>query len=263
MNTTSNGKKNIYRRSVMYGITSVVLLTLILMTSTVYAWLANVRRAAAVVHISDPTAIFITAGHQEEIRYLNLGGIDVEDGGTELNANQKYRDYVICVKGIGVSSYMIQLAHTTNNQFEFQLYKATESGVAPAAGNLGSVPFVVQTSLDTDTSLLNESGDPVSVGDTIYYYIPSDGTPIPMTALNKKTDPEILAEQSDGYYSLTYSDYGYYNKYAVPIYWHSAEQTVVQSDIEFVDYFILRVIWSKDAKNDKETDILYLSAKNN
>lgn len=268
MNTGNDNKSNKYRRSVISGMTAAVLLTLVLVTSTVYAWLNTSRRLAAITHVTDPTAIFITAGHQEEIKYLNLGGIDVEEGGAPLpgDSGKKYRDYVFCIKGIGVISYKIQLAHTTNNQFEFKLYAATETAGDPLAGNQGAVPFIIHDPLESDASIPDAAGNPanVSVGDTIYYSIPSGAAEIPMTPLNKKSG-ELLGKNDDGYYTKTYDGYSAskVNEYAVPIYWHTVNAIGVDaSDIEFYDYYILRVVWPADAKNDKETDILYISAKN-
>ena len=85
---------------------------------------------------------------------------------------------------------------------------------------------------------------------------------------NYYVENEILANPSGTYYGRTYSTYTYTNKYAVPLYWQSG--TTVDDKIEptnvvdnsFYDYYILRVRWSETRVNNKETDIIYISARN-
>ena len=90
-----------------------VLLFALLSLSISYAWFYNERKTIGLEEISNPTAIYINSGNAESHIYIDLGLIDVSKG--------DYKDVVFCVRGIHVN-YMIQLAYTTNNQFEFEIY---------------------------------------------------------------------------------------------------------------------------------------------
>ena len=216
----------------------------------VYAWFYNSRHVSAATEIADPTAFFINAGNQEDVRYLDLGGIDVE-------TEQKYKDFVVCVRGQFVNTYKLQLAYTTNNQFEFELYDATMTA------NEAAVPG--------DAKCLSVYDTHDGSGVTQYYYAPAGATAYAGTILNLDTSAsEILAKTNDTYYTKTYKPSGaavtYDNrhKYAVPLYWqtNSTISTVLDMNSEFSMYFILRVKWDPSLKNEKETDIVYISAKN-
>lgn len=230
-----------------------VLLALALSLSSV-AWFYLGRRAAAVVELSDPTAIFINAGNREDIRYLDLGGIDLESGATS-------RDYVFCVRGDFVDHYKLQLAYTTNNQFRFEIYAAT------AKDDVAEVPANPESLVIYNTHDHNGA-----VNGTAYYYAPSGATPLAGDFLNKATGSEILAKNADVYHDMTYDAtynaydddtavYGNRNKYAIPLYWQTTN-SVSTDGHEFCDYYILRVLWNSNAENNKETDILYIAAKN-
>ena len=236
-------------------------LTLILAATAVFAWFYLGRRAAAMARISNPVTIYINAGHAEDIRYLNLGGIDVERGGI-VDGDNKYQDFVFCVRGENVSQYKLQLAYTTNNQFGYEVYRATtDTQVSPKG-------FVVYTTHDDNPR-------------DITYYIPNGATAISGATKNAKTvDGETLGKKNGdyssgvNYHDKTYEGYGNadendndvtndkVNKYAEPIYWQSTDSIIGNAGVgnEFEHYFILRVIWKNTAKNTKETDIIYISA---
>ncbi|MBO4692772.1 MAG: hypothetical protein J5659_00045 [Clostridia bacterium] len=224
-----------------------VLLTLSLVA---IAWFSYVRRMGAVAEITDPTAIFINAGNAEDVRYLDLGGIDVE-------GENSYKDFVFCIRGNHVSNYKIQLSYTTNNQFDYEIYTAT------MVTSPGAVPANPESLVVYDTHD-GSSG-------TQYYYAASGATPLPGSFLNKDTGAsEKLAKNNDSYYEDTYtpggtnSTYDNRHKYAIPLYWHTSSSIspVMDANSDFCDYFILRVIWDSNSRNNKETDIVYIAAKN-
>lgn len=97
---------------------SIIMCLFALITIPVYAWLAA-SNAVLYAPITTETALFIGAGAEEDIKYLYLEGIDT-------NKETRYRDYVFSVSGSFVKFYRIQLAYTTNNQFEFELYRAID-----------------------------------------------------------------------------------------------------------------------------------------
>ena len=240
-NTQRKGIRIIHRARAI-AIAAVVVLSFVF---TAFSWFFYGRAAAAVSGVSDPTAIFINAGNQEDIRYMYMSGIDVENG-------DSYKDFVFCVRGNNVISYRLQLAYTTNNQFEYELYPAQ---LAPGAVPNDAVGFSYYYTHPT-------SGNQVEQ----IYYAPDGTLPLAGHFLNRDTpDPyEILAYQSDSYYSRTYDDYPEYHKYAVPLYWQTDGliYTTPDANNDFCDYYLLRVLWGPDARNDKETDIIYISARN-
>ena len=224
-----------------------------------FAWFNYTRRLAAVSKVATPTAIYINAANQEDIEYLTLNGIDV-------TGEDAYKDYVFCVRGTDVTSYKIQLAYTTNNQFEYELYhaKLSDSATVPA-GAFGEVIFYTHPDQTEQ-----------------HYYIQSGETAIPGTTLNQQATTEILAKTDDQYYQNpdygSYKEYTTVNKYAVPLYWQTNSPlnadyyAPMHGSGDFCDYFVLRVKWDTakanaeaaglTLQNNKETDIIYISAKN-
>ncbi|MBQ7715642.1 MAG: hypothetical protein IJT70_07220 [Clostridia bacterium] len=237
----------------------IILLALLLAVYSampVYAWLVRGRRAAGVVEIDDPTSIYINAANKEDIRYLYMSGIDLESTSTThpTQANKKYKDFVFCVRGIA-DAYKLQLAYTTNNQFEFELFHATKA--------TGAVPEGAVAVVDYETH-------PDRIAQQ--YYAAPGVRAITGHFLNRQTETEangkILAYTNDTYEQRTYGTYGdtagRVNEYAYPIYWQAddAIHTTPDQNGEFCDYYILRVIWENTRRNDKETDIIYITARN-
>ena len=270
MNEEKREQPNKAKREFVIRIVIVTVLTLMLAASAVFAWFYLGRKATAMARISNPVTIYINAGNKEDIRYMNLGGIDVENGLKFLDANSngvmdvgenKYEDFVFCVRGENVSQYKLQLAYTTNNQFEYELYRATTDTQVDPKG------FVVYTTHDPDP-------------DDITYYIPNGASALAGTKKNYKTvNGETLGKKhgdySSGvnYHEKTYDTYGNadendavtsndkVNKYAEPIYWQSDDNIPGHPEGNaFEHYYIIRVIWKNTAKNTKETDIIYISA---
>lgn len=244
MNNETTTKVNNRRKMPKAVIAALTAFVVLAVSMGVYAWFYYGRRVAGISEISNPTAIFINAGNQEDIRYLDLGGIDAENGGG-------HRDYVFCVRGNNVQAYKLQLAYTTNNQFDFEIYAATETNSLPGGNPLALVHY--------DT---HSGNDPV-----LYYYAAAGATPIAGTLLNEDTSvtTETIAKGNDYYHDETYGAYTNRQKYAIPLYWQAtnAVYPTLDANFDFCDYYILRVTWDPAVtKNDKETDIVYLSAKN-
>ncbi|MBP5177460.1 MAG: hypothetical protein ILP02_02625, partial [Clostridia bacterium] len=176
------------------------------------AWFYSGKNLAAYAPISTPESLFIGTGQREDIRYLYFSGIDV-------TKEKKYVDYVISVRGEGVGGYMLQLGYTTNNQFSYAIYGATESFSAEE----GAVEYV-----------------PVNTSLSVAYYKAS-GEAISGVYLNKQEAVEAIAKTSDSYHALTYDSYDSVHKYAEPIYWQTADRIRLDSGREFTHYYILRV----------------------
>ena len=216
------------------------------------AWFYSGRSAAVAADIENATKLFIKGPEGEDIKYINLGGID-------KNADAFYA--VFCVVGRQVDSYKIQLGFTTNNQFRYELIHAANTG--------SGTPQLIYTT---------HSESPR----TVSYY--QDGDPIQGTYLNKKSNwlayanatetPEGSRSLHEQTYATAYNSngepiswYDNVNGYAEPIYWHSELITAGSHDPNdyFYDYYIIKVTWDTETNgpnvNKKETDIIYISAK--
>lgn len=230
-----------------------VIFSLTVLGAPVFAWFSFNRIIGAYAPISKPEALYIGAGHRniennvftddyfEDIRYLYLDGIDVTSGRT-------YYDYVFSVFGKAISGYKLQLAYTTNNQFNYAIYPATEYTEAQynamsAADKEGAVGHTTH------------SDDPET-----YYYKPSGNTALTGAFLNDQTVAgELLADTS--YHSATYAAYNNVDKYAEPLYWQTTNAERGNPRGDFIHYYILRVYVNGKSDNDRETDVICIAAK--
>ena len=207
-------------------IAAMVLMAAVGLSVTAYAWFTNRRSLNTITKINAPTSLSIGAGAKEDSVYIDMGGIDVEKGNSKR--------FVFCVfSDDTVGSYKIQLAHTTNIGFGYTIYKSAENGA--------SADYDV---LYTDQSSLN-------------HYYKKNGA-LSGRYLNKAVDSDIA---NDSLHDKSYGDYSVVQKNAEPLYWQSEVIDPIQSgERSFVDYYILEVSWDNTVKNDKETDMVYITA---
>lgn len=247
-----------------------VLAVMFIISIPVFSWFFTQQNLAAYAPVSTPQSLYIGAGHIEfaggtyygntadedqfeDIRYLYLSGIDVDN-------NKDYYDYVFCVYGKAVGHFKLQLAYTTNNQFTYQIYNATEKN---------------QSEYDALTSVQQEAYVPYTThGETpatsaTYYYTVNGGA-IAGTFFNAKTDGETLgknatdetsASEADKYHKKTYGSYDNVDKYAEPIYWQTSSGQTGSARGIFINYYILRVNLNGKNSNDRETDVICIAAK--
>lgn len=209
-------------------------------------WFFYGRRVAAVAEIDSPNSIYISAGMGENMVNLDLSDINVEGGKTlPGNENMKYQDFVFSVRGEYINNYKLQLAYTTNNQFTYDIYKATTEGANPSH-------------YDVRYDSREQPG-------TTAFYL-TTGNPLGGGFLNQGASG-TLAQPTGTYHDVTYvredglGTYGQVNKYAEPLYWQSDAVEVPQERrTSFLDCYIIRVKWPQEKKNDRETDIIYISA---
>lgn len=283
--TGKTGKLNKYRGLIRTGITAAVLLAAIIFSVSVNAWFYYGKYIAGITEIADPTVIFIKSGGTEEIYYLNLGGIDVENEG-KPKGNQKYMDFVFCVRGSNLEKFRLQLAHTTNNQFEYEIYPAlSKSEIIEIMGTIpeeAGNPDVIYE-MHTNISYVDNQGNNINLAphEKVEFYIGQKNKNsdeinfnvdhIDGSYLNKNENAdEILALDSDVYHAQTYTPqvpenspiYTERDKYAIPLYWQASDLEPGNITGIFTNFYILRVLWSTSSLNDKETDIIYISAKN-
>ena len=206
----------------------------------IYAWFFLEKNVAFYAPISSPEALYIGAGHKdilndefEDIRYLYFDELDA-------SSDIGYSDYVFCVYGKAVNNFRLQLAYTTNNQFTYSLYHATESQEATE----GAVKYVTHS----------------QTPETYYYSV--NGPAIEGVFLNK-LEGLNLGDKTDEMHGETYNVYpsSGVNNYAEPIYWQTSSNIAGNLRGGFVEYFILRISLNGKNTNDRETDILCIAAK--
>lgn len=201
----------------------------LLVALPVYAWFTHKRSIALTTKINAPTQLYITAGNKESVANLEMADIDVENG--------SYKDFVFGIGGTDVQNYQIQLAHTTNIPFEYEIYRAKS---------------VQEADKDDDTVVYVSN----EVNKTFYYNI--DGDKISGHYLNQQGS-EILANST--LHEKSYDSYGNVQKNAEALYWQSVDLSVNDAEKPFCDYFIIRVKWNDKVQNNKETDMVYLTVQ--
>ena len=184
----------------------------LLVALPVYAWFTHKRSIALTTKINAPTQLYITAGNKESVANLEMADIDVQQ-------------------------YQIQLAHTTNIPFEYEIYRAKS---------------VSETEKSTEAVVY------VSDSDGTFYYDKSGDSPISGKYLNRD-GTEILANST--LHEKSYDSYGNVQKNSEALYWQSDGLSVNDAENPFCDYFIIRVKWNENVQNNKETDMVYLTVQ--
>ena len=234
---TENKKKN--RKLILSG-AALVISALLLVVS--YGWFYVQREMTTTAWIKAPIVLDIRAGNNQDIKYLDMGNIEVGEG----KAGSK--DYVFCVYGKPVDNYSLQLAYTTNIAFHYDVYRADL-----ANDSSGNVVF----ESPEGNATFKKVGDLVISG-------------LSMNEIKEK-DESPTKYQS---HALSYGDEKKVNivdksKVQVnnePLYFLAEENGVNVMrprniiDNEFIDYYIIHVSWKAgEVHEDKETDIVYLT----
>ena len=208
---------------------AVSLSVVLLVALPVYAWFTHKRSIALTTKINAPTQLYITAGNKESVANLEMADIDVENG--------SYKDFVFGIGGTDVQTYQIQLAHTTNIPFEYEIYRA--KSVSETEKSAEAVVYV-------------------SDSDGTFHYDKSGDSPISGKYINRDGS-EILANST--LHEKSYDSYGNVQKNAEALYWQSVDLSVNDAEKPFCDYFIIRVKWNDKVQNNKETDMVYLTVQ--
>ena len=247
MNRIKDMFQNLNKMQKIQAILASVVSIVFLIEIPVYAWFAlSSNKAETMTKIQEPKNLDICAGNAESIEYFDLNDINIE----EITDDSPKR-YVFCViTGSNKTLYDIQIAHTTNIPFTYSLYRAEEG----TASDTGAVPY---TTHDANPQ-------------TIYYK--SVGEKLELTYPNADTDNipnygRTLGKKDDKYYNLVYSDTDSPEIYAVPKYEQVKELQTIDPNH---DFYILELgfegedvtgfsQWNNN-KNNKETDIIYITA---
>ncbi len=253
----------------------------------VYAWFASQRQAGTIIMINAPTTISIGSGNQEPVGMIDLSNINVEEylDPDDPASLVYYGEYVFCVTGKYLSEYDLQIARTTNINFDYELYRVDNT----------SYPAVLTPGITTDPGVVAGYGVAAyksELANDTYFYpykqqnaTTEDKTQGNITGLGRfinstlsnvgdgaATDMEGKSfhernygdEVSDGNGGTTIATYPHVNVYAQPLYWQVKNLPVTGQigDAGFVDYYVLKINWrDKGLSNNKETDMIYITAR--
>lgn len=234
---TENKKKN--RKLILSG-AALVISALLLVVS--YGWFYVQREMTTTAWIKAPIVLDIRAGNNQDIKYLDMGNIEVGEG------KDGSKDYVFCVYGKPVDNYSLQLAYTTNIAFHYDVYRAD-------LANDGSGNVVFES--PEGNAMFKKVGNPVISG-------------LSMNEIEEKKESPTKYQSHD----LSYGDEKKENivdksKVQVnnePLYFLAEENGVKVMQPrniignEFIDYYVIHVSWKAgEVHEDKETDIVYLT----
>ncbi len=237
--------------------------------------------------------------YDDQDQIITEDGMPQYETNPELTHTHKIQkmQYVFSVSGSGTDRFTLQLAHTTNNQFTYTVYNATQYLYKKGTTGLSEeqkkacvpsdtdddkiVKYDVNANSHTENKLVipTDAYDAVIPEGKLYYVREGgEGVGIGMISQNKKEVTldavdykKVIGKTLDDaadekFYKETYGQYTDVNEYAVPIYWQKAV-TLQASEIDdnnktFCKYYILEVTWNEAQQatiTNKETDMVYIS----
>ena len=238
----------------------------------VYAWFSHQRELAELQLIKSPDLLYIASANAEAIKNLDMSGINVEAtkivNGNTVNITSKM--FPFCVAGDYAPSFTLQLAHTSNNPFKYEIFEGTVYTSEAAAQATGKE--YVEYNVTYNLTGINVDGlnrDSVTAGDILYIVKGSSlqtgsqsntggftGRYLNMSSDNRTATTKYLEE--------CYGDYNIYTNYELPLYWQCSNIPSVADPLNhgstFFKTFIIEVSWTSEARNSKETDIVYMMA---
>lgn len=287
-------KESIYDRIKKYDkskkiqlLAAIVLTSLLIIILPTYAWFFHTREMSVSTRIDSPATLEIKSGghpgEEQAIINFELSDIDTEnktyDYYTEGGVTYYYKDFVFCVKGRSISTYDLQLAHTTNIAFKYQIFSAVPDNngtivYMPKDNNAANSQKYrlarIRTNSDGDAVLENE--------EAVYedYEIPLDGSYVNVTQSGNR----IIANNGPtlDLTSRSYDEDDNFQKYANPAYWIKrgiVVHSIQKQDGGFTHSYVLRISWVMQdsvnatmhesnldvVQNNKETDMIYITAK--
>ena len=236
---------------------AVLLSAAIIVSFPVYAWFSNQRQVATVARINSPAKLSIKSGKAEDIAQFKLAGINVGDDKTSGS-----KDYVFCVEGEDNFNYAIQIAHTTNIDFTYKLYRA-HTGIYN-----GGYGIALYTDLNGDEisytkaeevlgGYINLTTDTLSarkIGTDSYSEKSYD------TGDSRQMFAEPLYWQSDSAQPLYAKEYDNSISPSVSFDEYSSIYNI-SAENKFLNFYVLEVSWEAKLTNDKETDLIYITAQ--
>ena len=273
------------RSSKLLRFLAITLLAVILLAVPIAAWLTYRRDLGVIQFIDTPGDLYITAGHGESLEYLNLRDINVTDA-------EKDCTYIVFgVRGSDASGYNLQFAYTTNNQFEYFLYPATQTDSSDANtlveyisheevdGDFPTYYYKIDTSVINNTNssgyLTNASNKTGLIWNGSVIRNQNAPAEVSLNFLNLDSsavdgNSKSVIMADDSRHTDTYGSYSSVNvqDFAEPIYMQvDYLKSGMGLDKKILDYYILEISWKKlkdsgaTLTNDRESDIIYISVE--
>lgn len=233
------------------------------MAIPVFAWFAYKDKIEVLTKIKEPPSINLASGGDDQAIYITLENIDVSAG------SQKY--IVFSIEPGKYTAYDIQLTHTTNIPFTYQLYRVREDNES------GTIEYTDHTRTEGEETELKYSIMTTAPGTTAGEVILNDINPDDRSTGRTLGDEDDLATKNRRNY-IVGEGADDVNQYVKPLY--SVARRIPQlnqsdDDSEKRDYFAIKITWTpgngnesdagywNKAYNNKETDLIYISAKQN
>ena len=227
-----------------------------------FAWFVYQDRIETFSKIKEPPSINLASGGDDPALYISLENIDVS------KSTVKY--IVFSVEPGKYSAYDIQLSHTTNIPFTYELYRIQED-------EYGMIEYIDHTrDVNAEETTIKYKIMTMPEGTAAWKVELKDINP------DEKTTGRTLGVENDlnKYNRKNYADTDNVNQYVKPIY--SVARRIPQLNenedgSSARDYFAIKITWTKGtnnltegddnywnyAYNNKETDLIYISAKQN
>ncbi|MBR5166409.1 MAG: hypothetical protein IKW87_12775 [Ruminococcus sp.] len=274
------GKRAITKSKKIQLIIASLLSAFLIITVPSYAWFNYQRELARLERIKSPDMLFITAANREDKINIDMNNIDVNaTWNSSSNEKASYQYFVFAVAGQYVTKYNLQLAHTKNNNFTYEIYEASASNTDPSSiENSKKIEGRDYVKYEPDNNRIPSDLSEVSThsgidtSQPIYYSIKENsgvqaklnGRYINVTNGNPDFDDLANDDGANGYKGKTYS-YDKVDDHSVPLYWQCENIPVEDTNTDrapFYHEYILKVSWDKNHINDlvkKDTDIVYIT----
>lgn len=269
----------------------------VMITVPVVAWFTNQKKVAELYKIKYPNSLYLNAAQREDQEYFEMDTVDITEYQVDRNGNYitdengvalsiDHKDYVFAVSGSNTDYFTLQLAHTNNNLFTYQIYEATQYDTyddVPAEKKDTCIHY--QTHADSHTEIGDDfvvEGDAaVNADGERWYAYGRELTGEPTVTdgevaypngvwLNPGTGKMANNDLNNYYYKETYGTYGTVEAHAVPSYWQavyvptSLDEEAAANKKNFCRYFIVRITWDaseQSANETKESDMVYISVE--
>ena len=235
------------------------------MAIPVFAWFTYQNRIETLSKIKEPPSINLASGGEDPALYITLENIDV-------NSTNYEKCVVFSVEPGKYSAYDIQLTHTTNIPFTYELYRVKQDD------ENGTIEYT-----DHSIDVLN-GGETKLLYSVITTAEGSTNGKVNLTDINQDDNsPTRILGDEEELATLDRRNYDtendIVNQYVEPIY--SVARRIPQlsagvDDSSNRDYFAIKITWQVNSNigvddanywnyafNNKETDIIYISAKQN
>lgn len=301
-NTIAAKFKGLKKGKKIQFVTASVLTISLMVAIPTYAWFSFQREIARLERIKSPDVLFITAADREDKINIDMNNIDVNakwnTSPDETPATYKY--FVFAVAGQYVTSYNLQLAHTKNNNYKYEIFEAYGTTTEPSdVEEKDYVAYDRTKNIPTELSTIESKYGSADTYPTIYYSVKQDyyntdislnqGMTYTITPADQEHDVTAVTKSYNGqylnfnigsgtsefdrlanssYHTKTYN-YDKVEPHSEPLYWQATRipvETVGNDKNPFYHEYILKVSWDPTANltelsRYKDTDMVYITVK--